>query len=371
MRRSWLLTGTLTAAMLVGESCSDSPTEPAPIQATAQGRLERGDSAQIVVTRGGTLLDPNAVQVAISPAAAGHLVAGNWVHFDAAGALTVIVTPAEGAPDTIQLSIAAPPSIVYDNLQSGNRDIWVAALDGGDQRRLTSNAGDDQQPTAAAGKVVFTSFRDGNGELYTVPLAGGVEQRLTTSTANETEPALSSDGLRIAYISNASGTARLWQAASDMSGASIAATGATTPTIEAQPEWSRAGDRIVFSSTGSGNADLYVVTVSSGAVAAVAGANTGQPEVEPAWSADASALLFISNRTTGSGLYRLPLGGTAAALLVAGSLGQPTVLADGRVVFVAFNGSASTLRWIDPSSPTIAHDIPLGAGVLAHPSAVR
>ena len=365
------LAATLAAAILGAAGCSDSPAEPSPIQVSARGRLERGDSAQIVVMRDGIVLDPASVALAVAPTSGGHVVSGNWIRLDAAGELTVTATPAEGASATTVLAVATPPLIVYENLQSGNRDIWVAALDGGDQRRLTTNAGDDQQPTAAAGKVVFTSFRDGNGELYSIPLAGGVEQRLTTSTANETEPALSTDGLRLAYITTTSGAPRLWRAASDMSGATAVATGAVVPTIEAQPEWSRAGDRIVFNSTATGNADLYVVTVSSGSVAVVAGANTGQPEVEPSWTADGSALVFVSNRTAGSGLYRLPLAGTSATPLLAGSVGQPTVLADERIVFVRFNGSASTLQWIDPASPAIVHDIPLGGGVLAHPSAVR
>src|SRR6266566_7889058 len=91
----------------------------------------------------------------------------------------------------------APPTIVFDWLRNGNRDIYRAALDGKDTVRLTSDPGDDQHPTERAGTVVFTSYRDGNGELYAVPATGGAERRLTTSTEfNETQPALSPDGTK-------------------------------------------------------------------------------------------------------------------------------------------------------------------------------
>jgi Tol biopolymer transport system component len=364
---------TLAALAWLGSltGCGGTATELAPIQLRADGRLERGDSVQVVVTREGTVLGATEVQVAVVPAAAGHLLPSGWLRFDAAGPLDLVATATESGAVTAHLVVTAPPLIVYDYLESGNRDIYVAAIDGGDLRRLTSNVGDDQHPTASAGKVVFTSYRDGNAELYSLPLAGGPEQRLTTTTANETEPALSTTAQRLAYISSASGAPRLWLAAGDGTGAAAVATGATGPAIEAQPTWSRSGDQLAFTSTNSGNADLYLLDTRSGAVTIVGGANTPQPEVEPSWLADGSALIFVSSRAAGSGMYRIRLAEGAASLLLAANAGQPTVLADGRIVYTTFQGNTTRLSWIDPAAPSVVHEIPTGSGSAAHPSAVR
>jgi hypothetical protein len=363
------LTGLAWFGILAG--CGGSTTEIAAVQVRADGRLERGDSAQVVVTRDGTVLGATEVQLTIVPASGGHLLPSGWLRFDAVGPLDLVATPIEGGAVTAHLVVAAPPLIVYDYLESGNRDIYVAAIDGGDLRRLTSNAGDDQHPTAAAGKVVFTSYRDGNAELYTLPLTGGAEQRLTTTVANEIEPALSTNGQRLAYISSGSGSPRLWQSAGDATGAAAVVTGATGPTIEAQPTWNRSGDQLAFTSTNSGNADVYLLNVGTGAVSGVAGANTSQPEVEPSWAADGSALVFVANRATGNGMYRVRLADGAASPLLVGTVGQPTVLADGRIVYTLFQGGTTRLAWIDPAAPLVLHDIPTGSGAAAHPSAVR
>ena len=58
-----------------------------------------------------------------------------------------------GCTATEAPKVAPPPAIVFDWLRNGNRDIYRAALDGRDVVRLTSNSGDDQHPTEAAGVI--------------------------------------------------------------------------------------------------------------------------------------------------------------------------------------------------------------------------
>src|SRR5262245_33544851 len=148
--------------------------------------------------------------------------------------------------------------IVFDWVRDGNREIYRASLDGRDTVRITSNPGDDQHPSSARGTIVFTSFRDGNGELYAVKSDGTDLRQLTHTTENETEPALSSDGTRLAYVSDESDAPKLWVSSADGSDArAVAADFGFAGSAEVSPSWSPSGDRLVFVSTARGSADLY------------------------------------------------------------------------------------------------------------------
>lgn len=60
-------------------------------------------------------------------------------------------------------------------------DIWIAGLDGGDARRLTSFAGAEISPhfSPDGELVAFTGEYDGNLDVYVVPVVGGEPRRLT------------------------------------------------------------------------------------------------------------------------------------------------------------------------------------------------
>src|SRR5256886_8743690 len=175
-------------------------------------------------------------------------------------ALLVACTASE-APN-----VAAPPAIVFDWLRNGNRDIYRAALDGRDVVRLTSDPGDDQHPTEAAGTVVFTSYRDGHAQLYAVAATGGgTARRLTNTAFNETQPALSPDGTKIAYLTDSSGVPKLWLCAADGSGRRPLTAGfGVAGSGGAGPSWGPSGDPVVVVSTARRLAGLYIVDVPRG-----------------------------------------------------------------------------------------------------------
>src|SRR5690606_18456049 len=132
----------------------------------------------------------------IQPADAAQLTGPASATPTKAGGLT-FTAQAGSRTASLIATAAVPPLIVYDRLISGNRDIWKAFLDGEDAVRLTTDAGDDSDPSAAAGDVVFVSYRNGNADLYRVPVQGGIETRVTMSTRNEVAPSLAQDGHRI------------------------------------------------------------------------------------------------------------------------------------------------------------------------------
>jgi TolB protein len=288
----------------------------------------------------------------------------------------MIIGTVAGRADTVVLAVASPPTVVFDMVVSGNRDIYKVALDGQDLVRLTTDPGDDRAPTVVGTNVVFTSFRDGNAELYTVPLAGGGDVRLTTTTENEREPSLSPVGQMLAYISDESGVGKVWTAtATGTNRAPATASFGFFGSIEAHPSWAPAGDRLVFMSTDAGSSNLYQLLLSSGTVTPLT-ADSIFANVEPAWSNNAQSIVFVTDRDGDTELYLLDVAsGTATRLTTrAGLDAQPAWLPDGRIVFLSDTSGVTTLRWVDPAAPSQLHDIPInspGQPTAARPSGVR
>jgi TolB protein len=267
-------------------------------------------------------------------------------------------------------SVAGPvttrPVIVFARVLEGQRDIYRVTLDGEALSPLSTDLGDDREPTVAGENVVFASYRDGNAELYSVQLAGGAERRLTNTSANETSPALSRSGFSLAFTSDISGVTRLWTAAADGSGAGAAAPSfGPSGVIDASPAWSPAGDRVAFVSTAAGEASLYVLVIATGVVTPLPAGPP--PNVEPAWSDDGRWIAFASGRSGGKGIYLLDVGSGAVTLLVPGNVGQPAWLRDGRLLYVAFSPTGSRLFWVDPTTPGTPREIDTGPGEASHP----
>ncbi|MBW3572508.1 MAG: hypothetical protein KY467_15510, partial [Gemmatimonadetes bacterium] len=219
------LAATIAVAALLaacGEKGGGVTPVPTDLQVTSAGRLERGELVTIAVTADGQPLAPGAVSLTVSPADAAQVVNGGTLRLLRAGELEVRAT-AGARSGTVKLAVEPPPTVVFDMSAAGNRDLYRVALDGGDFARLTQHASDDRDPSASGGNVVFVSFRHGNGELYSVPLAGGAETRITSTTRTESAPALSADGQRLAYATDASGVAKVWTSLSSGGGAAQAA----------------------------------------------------------------------------------------------------------------------------------------------------
>src|SRR5882762_1425136 len=285
--------------------------------------------------------------------------------------LTLAVVLFLGCTASEAPKLAPPPVILFDWLRNGNRDIYRAGLDGKDTVRLTSDPGDDQHPTEAAGVVVFTSYRDGNGELYVVPSTGGAEQRLTTTTANETQPALSHDGRHIAYLSDESGVPKLWMSAADGTNPQPLTAGfGFAGSVEASPSWAPPGDRLVFVSTAGGTAGLYIVDAAGGTPTPLVADTSAN--VEPTWSPDGRLVAFASDRAGVTNIFTVDVVTLQIRPLTAdvATAGQPTWLADGRLVYTSWSGGAPRLRWRDPTADA-GVNIDLGAGDLQHASAMH
>jgi hypothetical protein len=365
----------LLAALLAGcgEGGGGGPTPPVPTELAlaSTGRLERAGLVTVSVTADGQTVAPSAVTLTVNPAGAAQVVDGGTLRLLAVGELEVRASTGSRS-GALKLTVAAPPTVVFDMAVGGNRDIYKVALDGGDLTRLTQNAGDDRDPTVGGGTVTFVTFRHGNGELYSLPLAGGAETRVTNSTRSESAPALSADGQRLAYATDPSGVAKLWTSLSSGSGAAQAAPNfGFGGSPETSPSWAPTGSRLAFVGTATGTADIYQLTL-GGEPQMLAGGTAA--EVDPAWSADGQWVAFASTREGDPAIFvvRVSDGAVTRLSTRAGTEAEPAWTKDGRLVYTEFLASGETrLVWIDPAAPQTVNAIPVQGGFPRRPAVAQ
>ena len=349
-------------------------TEPPPgaLVISAAGRRERGSTLTLSVTRDGQAVNAATVTWTVVPAASGQVLPDGKVRLLATGAVEVRGS-FDGSTGALPVTVATPPTVVFDMSVGGNRDLYSVALDGVGLVRLTDDPASDSDPSAAAGKVLFVSVRAGNPELYTVPLAGGAATRITNTAARtESSPALSPDGTRIAYAYDVSGVARIWTANIDgSSGAAFTGNLGFAGSPETSPSWAPTGNRLTFVGTGQGTADIWDLT-GGGTASILAGGDSA--DVDPAWNPDGTLVAFASTRDGDPAIFTVRVADKVITRLSSrvGAEAEPSWTADGRLVYVEFGaGSTTRLVWIDPADPSTVHEIPVTGGSPRRPSVVR
>lgn len=363
----------LCAAALLLAACGGGdgggPTQPTPtLDVAVTGRVERGSTVTVAVTLNGAPVNASDYTLSVQPSDAIQVVDNATVKLLKAGSVTVTATGANKAKGSAQFTIAAPPVVLFDRVTNSNRDIWRIDLDGQNEQQLTTDVGDDQDPTVAQGTVVFVSYRSGNGDLWSVPLAGGTNTRLTTTAKDETTPALSADGQKLAFSFMESSVTKIYTSAANGTGAQRAAPSfGFDGSIETYPTWGTGG-ALAFVATNNGTADIFGMT-GTATPTLLAGGN--QAEVEPAYSPDGKTLAFVSNRTGTVEIFLLNVatGGVTQLTSGAGTKAQPAWTPDGRIVYTETLNGATHLRWIDPAAPGTTYLIDTGAGAVGHPAA--
>jgi len=128
------------------------------------------------------------------------------------------------------------------------------------------------------------------------------------SSHSQDSPQFSADGTKIVFVSTRSGSAEIWVCGSDGSNpVRITSVGGYRV---GTPRWSPDGQFIAFDSRLSGNPDIYVVSVRGGSPRQIT-TETSQ-EFVPSWSRDGRWIYFCSDRSGQLQIWKSPSAGGKA-----------------------------------------------------------
>jgi Tol biopolymer transport system component len=247
-------------------------------------------------------------------------------------------------------------AVVYTRREGENSELLVVNLKGDVPQKLASTPQFDGSPdwqrfVPGAGKISFITRRDGNDEVYTMRGSdGGDQRRLTTDAPHETAHAWSPDGTRLAfvrerddnlYIINADGTNLTRPTNNDFQhiaitslswspdGSKIAYVAGSDlvhylysinvdgtnkrllhplnfPYLDVA--WSPDGTKLAFAvGAGFNQSDLYVMNVDGGGLTVFTSGGSGIYHRSLAWSPDGYRIAFESNRDGNDEIYVLYL----------------------------------------------------------------
>jgi Tol biopolymer transport system component len=208
-----------------------------------------GDSLQPAVT-----VDFTAVS-GVDNLPPGRIAFADWntisvINTDGSGLTTVIDDDGQG---WTYMSPAWSPDgrqIAFGSSRDGGWDIYVVNVDGSGLRRLTSHSARDDSPAWSPDgtRIAFTSDRDGDFEIHVMNADGSGIRRVTDHPAEDGDPSWSPDGSMIAFTSNREGRHEIHVINVDGTG-TRRVTDFVDPAMVIQPNWSLAGDVIVFTVT--------------------------------------------------------------------------------------------------------------------------
>ncbi len=189
---------------------------------------------------------------------------------------------------------------IYDTRNGADRALAISVpADATVNRSQAVNAADNIESFAISpgGERVAIVAR---GDVFSVPVEHGVSRNLTqSSNAHDREVAWSSDGKRLAYVSDRSGEEELYISAQDGAAPAQPLT-FDSKARYASPRWSADDKRIALADqTGR----LYVIDIATKHRVAVA-KDPAEPALDYRWSPDGQYLSYSLNGANGfSGVY--------------------------------------------------------------------
>jgi len=159
----------------------------------------------------------------------------------------------------------------------------------------------------------------------------GVPVPLISSTRVESSPAYSSDGKKIAFVSDRSGTYEVWICDSDGSNPTQLTTMGGLPGMV--PKWSPDNQKIVFHAYHGTQSDLYVISPNGGAPRRLT-TSPGRNDFA-CWSPDGRWLYFSTNRGGPLQIWKMPSSGGEAVQITRNPMGghDPHLSPDGKVLY--------------------------------------
>jgi serine/threonine protein kinase len=215
-------------------------------------------------------------------------------------------------------------NIVYNNMETGNWDIYLKRVGGERVINLTEDSpADDIQPTFSPDGefIAFRSERDGGG-IFLMGATGESVRRLTDSGYN---PAWSPDGQEIAYATEPIFLAYGRVMASQLWAVNVATAEKRLMTERdaVQPSYSPHGNRIAYwAAFETGQKDIYTLPAKGGETLPVT--QDAHEDWNPVWSPDGKHIYFSSNRGGSMNLWRIRIDEETGEVL-----GQPESVTTG------------------------------------------
>jgi Tol biopolymer transport system component len=233
--------------------------------------------------------------------------------------------------------------VAYESNQSGNRDIWVSQVAGGEPVNLTADyEGDDRFPrwSPDGSQIAFYSRREGNGVYVMSALGGRARKVASVARIRDARFQWSADGEEIAYIVE---EPDWFLDTVSLSSLETRRRPFSVPENQRCTESSLSADGRTFTyvgglGTGAALGQILVLPASGGEPIPVTDGLTS--DWGPTWSSDGRRLFFVSNRGGSMDLWqqRMDEGGRP--------VGEPEQITAGLVIRDAvFSADESKLAY--------------------------
>src|SRR5581483_9691115 len=185
--------------------------------------------------------------------------------------------------------------------------LWRIAADASPHTSATRIALTEQGSSpkvSKQGRLIFVrAVTDEN--IWRLPLDRGYAakpERLIFSTRQDYEPRFSSDGHRLAFSSDRSGTNEVWISNAD--GGNPLQLTSMNATMTAGARWSPDSQRLVFLSSKEGQQEIYLIGAEGGTPVRLT--NNPAHDSAPSWSRDGKWIYFASNRSGRFEVWKMP-----------------------------------------------------------------
>jgi TolB protein len=194
----------------------------------------------------------------------------------------------------------AESRIYFVSSRSGSKEIWSMDYDGQNQHQVTHLASISLSPHVSPdnSRIAFSSLgHDGwSIRMYSLDLGRTINFPAGTSGNTNLTPAWSADGQKLAFSSSRSGDSEIWIA--DVSGANLKKlTGFAGPDVS--PTWNpRTNAQIAWVSGRTGLPQIYTMDLDGANIQRM---TDGGYAVSPSWAPNGQFLTFSWNRKYGPG----------------------------------------------------------------------
>jgi len=183
------------------------------------------------------------------------------------------------------------------------------------------------------GRLVYSQFtRDPNVWRVEIDPAGSSlssPRLLIASTHMEYQPRYSPDGGKIAFTSTRSGNRELWVSEADGS-SPVQLTSFGGPLVGGQG-WSPDSQRLMFHARTEGQADIFVIAAHGGLPKRLA--KHPSDDLDPSYSHDGRSIYFMSNRSGRYETWKMPADGGEAIQITKAGVRRFMESPDGKALF--------------------------------------